>query len=49
MRLSHTRACALLTSFVVLDRGRIIEHGSHQVLLEKRGAYYEMARLQAIG
>jgi ATP-binding cassette, subfamily B, bacterial len=32
---------------VVLDHGHIVEHGSHQELLEKEGVYARMFRLQA--
>ena len=31
---------------IVIDHGEIIEEGSHFELLEKRGAYYELYRLQ---
>lgn len=34
---------------IVLDRGRIIEAGSHERLLKKEGAYWRAARLQADG
>lgn len=27
---------------MVMDHGRIIEHGTHQQLLEQRGKYYEL-------
>ena len=27
---------------VVMDKGRIVEEGSHQELLEKRGRYFEL-------
>lgn len=30
---------------LVLDQGQIIEEGSHQELLDKRGAYYELYQL----
>lgn len=34
---------------LVLERGQIIEAGSHQELLEKKGRYAELFRLQAAG
>jgi ATP-binding cassette, subfamily B, multidrug efflux pump len=33
---------------IVLDRGRIIEHGAHAALLARRGKYYEMHLAQLI-
>jgi subfamily B ATP-binding cassette protein MsbA len=27
---------------VVMDQGRIVEHGSHVELIEKRGAYFQL-------
>ena len=33
----------------VVSDGRIIEEGTHEVLLGRRGAYYEMSRAQALG
>jgi subfamily B ATP-binding cassette protein MsbA len=30
----------------VMDAGRVIEHGTHEELLARRGAYYEMAKHQ---
>ena len=33
---------------VVLDQGRIVEEGRHSDLLKKRGAYWEMLRLQTL-
>ncbi|AMC92603.1 hypothetical protein AOC36_00910 [Erysipelothrix larvae] len=34
-------------SIIVLDHGKIIEEGSHQELLKKKGTYYNYARLQS--
>ena len=34
------------TKIIVLDHGRIIEQGSHQELLKKRGRYYQLYKLQ---
>jgi subfamily B ATP-binding cassette protein MsbA len=34
------------TEILVLDRGRIIERGTHQELLARRGAYYRLHVLQ---
>ena len=31
---------------VVLDKGRIMEEGTHQELTEKRGLYYELVKNQ---
>ena len=31
---------------IVMDRGKIVEHGDHQTLLEKRGRYYELVKNQ---
>ncbi len=33
-------------NIVVLSHGRIIEQGTHQKLLEKRGRYYQLYTLQ---
>ncbi|MFT8872393.1 MAG: ABC transporter transmembrane domain-containing protein [Sporolactobacillus sp.] len=32
---------------LVLHRGEIVEHGNHQSLLQKKGLYYQMYRLQS--
>jgi len=34
---------------LVLDRGQIIEDGSHEALLARRGSYAELFELQAAG
>jgi ATP-binding cassette subfamily B protein len=34
---------------LVLDQGELIEIGSHEELLRKRGRYSELFNLQAIG
>lgn len=31
----------------VLDKGKIIEHGCHEELLNQKGTYYKMYQLQA--
>ena len=31
---------------LVMDDGRIAESGTHQVLMEARGKYYELAAMQ---
>jgi ABC-type multidrug transport system fused ATPase/permease subunit len=33
---------------MVLDRGRLVENGTHRQLMEKRGIYYHLARLQGL-
>ncbi|RMZ67542.1 multidrug resistance [Pyrenophora seminiperda CCB06] len=33
----------------VFDQGKIVEQGTHDDLVEKKGVYFELARLQAIG
>ena len=45
-RLSTIRDSDLI---VVMDRGRIIEEGTHNELLEKRGKYYELYMTQYAG
>ena len=42
-RLSTIRDADLI---IVMREGRIVEQGTHQQLLEKRGAYYELAQTQ---
>ncbi len=34
---------------VLMDQGRIVEQGSHEALLERRGAYARLARAQGLG
>jgi ATP-binding cassette subfamily B protein len=34
---------------IVLERGRIIDHGSHIELMARRGLYAELFELQAAG
>ena len=31
---------------LVLDKGRIIEQGNHESLIEQKGKYYEMLKIQ---
>ena len=31
----------------VVDKGRIIEHGTHEELIKKNGKYHEMYTIQA--
>lgn len=45
-RLSTIRDSDLI---VVMDRGRIIEDGTHNELLEKKGKYYELYMTQYAG
>ncbi|WP_137726410.1 ABC transporter ATP-binding protein [Prescottella subtropica] len=45
-RLSTIRDADLI---VVMDKGRIVEQGSHDVLLERRGAYYDLYNSQFVG
>jgi ATP-binding cassette subfamily B (MDR/TAP) protein 1 len=33
----------------VFDQGRVVEVGRHEELVERRGVYWELARLQAMG
>ena len=42
-RLSTIRDSDLI---VVMDRGRIVEEGTHNELLEKKGKYYELYMTQ---
>ena len=34
---------------VVMDQGRIVESGSHETLLEKKGRYYDLYMTQYAG
>ena len=34
---------------VVMDQGRIVESGSHEILLEKKGRYYDLYMTQYAG
>ena len=45
-RLSTIRDSDLI---VVMDRGRIVEEGTHNELLEKKGKYYELYMTQYAG
>ena len=45
-RLSTIRDSDLI---VVMDRGRIVEEGTHNKLLEKKGKYYELYMTQYAG
>lgn len=38
-RLSTIRSCDLIC---VLDKGRIVESGNHNELMQRRGIYYQM-------
>ena len=45
-RLSTIRDSDLI---VVMDRGRIVEEGTHNELLEEKGKYYELYMTQYAG
>ena len=46
--ISHRFASARMADVVyVLNEGRVVEHGTHEELLERRGLYEELFRLQA--
>lgn len=44
LKLSSAR---LADRIVVLEEGRIVETGSHEELMERRGRYHELFSLQA--
>ena len=43
-RLSTTR---LADRIIMLEHGRIVEQGSHEELMEKKGAYYQLFQVQS--
>ncbi len=43
-RLASTRFCDRI---LMLEEGRIVEQGSHEELMEKKGAYYQMFQVQS--
>ena len=43
-RLSSTRFCDRI---LMLEGGRIIEQGSHEELMEKKGVYYQLFQVQS--
>lgn len=45
-RLSTIRDANLI---VVMEEGRIVEQGSHEALLESRGAYFRLYNSQFVG
>ncbi len=56
LKLMHGRTCFVIAHrlstitgadcILVMDRGRIVESGTHQALLEKKGTYYELYHAQ---
>jgi ATP-binding cassette subfamily B protein len=44
-RLSTIRSADLI---VVLEKGRLVEHGTHTELLERQGLYYYLASQQLV-
>ena len=47
--ISHRLAAmADMDQVIVLDDGRVVEHGTHLELLQNGGLYAELARLQEI-
>jgi ATP-binding cassette, subfamily B, bacterial MsbA len=57
-KLMHTRTTVVIAhrlstivnadEIVVLEKGRIIERGTHQQLLDRKGAYYKLYEMQAL-
>ena len=45
-RLSTVVKC---DKILVMERGRLVEEGSHQQLMEKKGLYYSLYRQQEVG
>ena len=46
--ISHRLAsCIFCSEIIVLDRGKIIERGTHKALMEKGGLYEELFEIQA--
>ncbi|WP_373265137.1 ABC transporter ATP-binding protein [Hungatella hathewayi] len=46
--ISHRMSsCQFCDDIVVLDKGKIVEYGSHSSLIKKKGEYYKMYTLQA--
>ena len=43
-RLASTRFCDRI---LMMEEGRIVEEGSHEELMEKKGAYYRLFRIQS--
>lgn len=47
---AHRLATARLADrIIVLEDGRVVEEGSHEELMERRGRYYELYKLQEVG
>jgi ATP-binding cassette subfamily B protein len=44
-RISTVQQC---TNILVLDRGRIVEHGSHAELIQRKGHYFDMYERQQL-
>ena len=45
-RLTAVEAC---DEIIVLDKGKIVERGTHQELMDSRGWYYEQYKIQEMG
>jgi ATP-binding cassette subfamily B (MDR/TAP) protein 1 len=45
-RLSSIRRANMIC---VLDRGRLVERGTHDELVQRKGRYWELLQLQALG